>query len=131
MLFIIPTYAENLNLFGPAGRPSPLLDECFAVDQYQSHDSKPHIETKLRGWMRDEIIESQKARADLFKWKIIPAAAIRAAALGAADPLGGSARAGQDEMVTKREYLLCLAPLVCVYTDILCAHMNLLIRIIR
>lgn len=59
--------------------------------------------------LRDEIIESPKARADLFKWKIILVAAIRAAVLGAADPLGGTARAGQD---------------------ILCAHMNLRIRVI-
>src|SRR6476620_5919020 len=80
--------------------------------------------------LRDEIIESQKARADLFKWKIILVAAIGAAVLGVAYPLGETARAGQDELVTKREYLLCLVPLVCVYTDILCAHMNLRIRVI-
>jgi hypothetical protein len=79
--------------------------------------------------LRDEIIESQKARADLFKWKIILVAAIGAAVLGVGDPLGGSA-ASADSLVSKREYLLCLVPLVCVYTDILCAHMNLRIRVI-
>jgi hypothetical protein len=81
--------------------------------------------------LRDEIIESQKARADLFKWKIILVAAIGAAVLGVGDPLAGTgARSGQEEIVSKREYLLCLVPLVCVYTDILCAHMNLRIRVI-
>lgn len=83
--------------------------------------------------LRDEIIESQKARADLFKWKIILVAAIGAAVLGVGDPLAGgkaAGQAGQDDLVSKREYLLCLVPLVCVYTDILCAHMNLRIRVI-
>ena len=80
--------------------------------------------------LRDEIIESQKARADLFKWKIILVAAIGAAVLGVGDPLGGSAHPTPDDMASKREYLLCLVPLVCVYTDILCAHMNLRIRVI-
>jgi len=79
--------------------------------------------------LRDEIIESQKARADLFKWKIILVAAIGAAVLGVGDPLAGKT-AGPDDLVSKREYLLCLVPLVCVYTDILCAHMNLRIRVI-
>ena len=74
--------------------------------------------------LRDEIIESQKARADLFKWKIILVAAIGAAALGlGATGLGGE-RAGTHQ------YLLCLVPLVCVYTDVLCAHINLRIRVI-
>ena len=80
--------------------------------------------------LRDEIIESQKARADLFKWKIILVAAIGAAVLGVGDPLAAGKTAGEDDMVSKREYLLCLVPLVCVYTDILCAHMNLRIRVI-
>jgi hypothetical protein len=84
--------------------------------------------------LRDEIIESQKARADLFKWKIILVAAIGAAVLGVGDSLGEAgktaAQAGQDSIVSKREYLLCLAPLVCVYTDILVLHLNLRIRVI-
>ncbi len=45
--------------------------------------------------LRDEIIESQKARADLFKWKIILVAAIGAAVLGVGDPLAGGKAAGQ------------------------------------
>ena len=83
--------------------------------------------------LRDEIIESQKARADLFKWKIILVAAIGAAVFDVGDPLASgkaAGQAGQDDIVSKREYLLCLVPLVCVYTDILCAHMNLRIRVI-
>lgn len=86
--------------------------------------------------LREEIIESQKARADLFKWKIILVAAIGAAVLGVGDPhvfvdAGKTgANTGEDDIVSKREYLLCLVPLVCVYTDILCAHMNLRIMVI-
>ncbi len=72
--------------------------------------------------LRDEIIESQKARADLFKWKIILVAAIGAAGLGVGAP--------KAEVASKVEYVLCLIPLVCVYTDVLCAHLNLRIRVI-
>jgi hypothetical protein len=69
--------------------------------------------------LRTEIIESEKARADLLKWKIILAAAIGGAGLG----LGSSA-------VGANYYLFCLIPLVCVYVDILCSHMNLRIMVI-
>ncbi len=72
--------------------------------------------------LRDEIIESQKARADLFKWKIILVAAIGAAGLGVGAP--------KAEVASKVEYVLCLIPLVCVYTDAQCAHLNLRIRVI-
>ncbi len=56
--------------------------------------------------LRDEIIESEKARADLMKWKFIAVAAIGAAALGVC--VTGSTG-------DKPEYLMCLVPLVCVY----------------
>jgi hypothetical protein len=66
--------------------------------------------------LRNEVIESQKARTDLFKGKIILVAAIGAAGLGIGNTTG------------KNYNLLCLIPLVCVYVDILCSHMNLRIR---
>jgi len=69
--------------------------------------------------LRTEIVEAQKARAELFKWKIILVAALGGAALGIAGESHGS-----------REYLLALAPLVCVYVDTLCAHLDLRILII-
>src|SRR5271165_6316276 len=72
--------------------------------------------------LRDEIIESQKARADLFKWKFISVAAIGAAALGVG--------AASSTAAGKPEYLMCLVPLVCVYIDMLCYHMNLRIMVI-
>jgi hypothetical protein len=62
--------------------------------------------------------ESQKTRTDLLKWKIILVAAIGGAGLG----LGSTAGTNY--------YLFCLIPLVCVYVDILCSHMNLRIMVI-
>jgi hypothetical protein len=54
--------------------------------------------------LRDEIIESQKARTDLFKWKIILVAALGAIALG----FEGSPQSPQAIGPTvSREYLLC------------------------
>jgi hypothetical protein len=70
--------------------------------------------------LRQEIIETQKARMDLHKWKIILVAAIGGAGLG----LGSTGGANPNY------YLFCLIPLVCVYVDILCSHMNLRIMVI-
>jgi hypothetical protein len=72
--------------------------------------------------LRDEIIESQKARADLFKWKFISVAAIGAAALG----VGAASSTPAD----KPEYLMCLVPFVCIYIDALCYQINLRIMVI-
>ena len=69
---------------------------------------------------RNEIIESQKTRTDLLKWKIILVAAIGGAGLGLGSTGGAKAN----------YYLFCLIPLVCVYVDILCSHMNLRIIVI-
>ncbi len=70
--------------------------------------------------LRDEIIEAQKARVDLLKWKIILVTGIGGAGLGLGGPTGA----------TPNYYLFCLIPLVCVYVDILCSHMNLRIMVI-
>lgn len=79
--------------------------------------------------LRDEIVESQKARADLFKWKIILVATLGALALGLeSDPQKAGAPANDPSF--SHEYLLCLIPLVCLYVDILCSHLNLRIMVI-
>ncbi|MCS6289101.1 MAG: hypothetical protein H8K10_09020 [Nitrospira sp.] len=63
--------------------------------------------------LRDEIIESEKARTDMMKWKLILVAAIGAASLG----IGSSASPAGHPWV-----LLALVPFVCLYVDALCFH---------
>jgi hypothetical protein len=76
--------------------------------------------------LRTEIIEAQKARIDLFKWKIILVAALGAAGLG----LGETSSRQGDHMMGRPDFLFCLIPLVCIYVDILCSHLNLRIFVI-
>ena len=75
------------------------------------------IEEKLR----DEIIESEKARGDLIKWKLILVAAIGSVGLG----LGSNATSMNNPTI-----LLALIPLVCLYVDMVCYHNELRILII-
>src|ERR1700736_1282309 len=75
--------------------------------------------------LRTEIIEAQKARSDLFKWKIILVATLGAVALGLGPPPAGSAASRFSN-----DYLLCIIPFVCLYVDILCSHMNLRMLVI-
>ena len=70
--------------------------------------------------LRQQVIESQKSRSDFLKWKLILIAALGSAGLG----LGG------DNYFNKTYMILCLIPLVCVYVDALCIHLNLRIKII-
>ncbi len=78
--------------------------------------------------LRNEIVESQKIRADFLKWKLIIVATIGAAGLG----LGSYGRDGDggDSTMSKPEYLLCIVPFVCAYTDLLCRHLSVRILII-
>ena len=69
--------------------------------------------------LRDEIIECQKARTDLLKWKIILVAALGGGAFG----IGATADSA-------RPILLGLIPLVCAYVDVVCIHNDIRIRII-
>ena len=58
--------------------------------------------------LRDELVESQKMRIDLFKWKIILIAGLGAGASG----VGGV-------QIQHPALLLSLIPLVCMYVDLL------------
>lgn len=69
--------------------------------------------------LREEIIEAEKMRADLIKWKLLLVAGLGATGLG----LNGSSHDGITE-------LLCLIPFVCVYVDLLARHLNLRIHVI-
>ena len=69
--------------------------------------------------LRDEILESQKARTELMKWKLFLVAVIGAAGLG---------------IGSKPEYvpvaLLALIPFVCLYVDAICIHNEVRIMMI-
>ncbi len=69
--------------------------------------------------LRDEIIESQKIRADLIKWKLILTAVLGAAGLGL-----------EKGNMEDTALLLCLIPFVCIYVDLAARHQNLRIFVI-
>lgn len=70
--------------------------------------------------LRTEIVELEKARTDLLKWKLIGVAALGAAGLGFTEHQGG----GDAYLV------LALIPLVCFYVDLLCRHITLRVMVI-
>ena len=69
--------------------------------------------------LSDEIVESQKARSELLKWKAISVAALGAAGLGLSGPT-----------VPQADLALCFIPLVCAYIDLQCRHLTLRILVI-
>jgi hypothetical protein len=73
--------------------------------------------------LRSEILESQKARIDLLKYKLIAAAALGAIGIGA-----GNLSTQFVEIDIK--LVLAIIPLVCVYVDLLCWHNSIRILII-
>ena len=81
--------------------------------------------------LRTEIIEAQKTRSDLFKWKIILVATLGAAALGFGQKEGAPAGpAALPQQRIANDYLICIIPFVCLYVDILCSHINLRMLVI-
>jgi hypothetical protein len=72
--------------------------------------------------LRNEIVESQKMRIDLMKWKLILVAVIGAVGLGL------NAKSPRPHINTN--LLLCLIPFVIVYVDLLCQHLLLRIYVI-
>ena len=71
--------------------------------------------------LREEIVESEKARTDLMKWKLILIAGIGGAALG----IGSEA-----ESIGHTSVLLALIPFVRLYVDALCIHNHYRILVI-
>lgn len=72
--------------------------------------------------LRQEILESQKARSDFLKFKLISIATLAAAGLG----LNGKGSILGENI----DYVLCVIPLICIYVDLLCYHNNIRIKII-
>jgi hypothetical protein len=73
---------------------------------------------------RNEIIEAEKGRMDLLKWKVLLIAGIGAVGLGF------SSSEKEVIPVISRHLLLCIIPLVCVYVDSLCQHLQIRILVI-
>lgn len=70
--------------------------------------------------LRDEIIESEKIRSDLLKWKLIGVAGLGAAGLGL----------NEASQHIDSYLILPLIPPVCFYIDLLCRHTSLRILVI-
>ena len=70
--------------------------------------------------LRQEIIQSESARSDLPKWKVIGIGALGAAGLGLNQGTNG----------LRTYFLLPLIPLLCFYVDLLCRHLSLRILVI-
>jgi hypothetical protein len=70
--------------------------------------------------LREEILQAERVRSDLLKWKLALVGALGAAGLGFA---GSDGPAGAV-------LVLCLVPLVCLYVDLLCSHLSLRILVI-
>lgn len=66
--------------------------------------------------LRTELIETQKVRSDLMKWKLIIIAIVGGAALGLSS--GGGA-------MSQSPLALAILPIACVYVDLLCRHLSL------
>jgi hypothetical protein len=64
--------------------------------------------------LRTEIIESEKARIGLLKYKLVVVASL--AAIG----LGFSERNANTKIAS--DYILCIIPFACAYVDLLCYH---------
>jgi hypothetical protein len=73
---------------------------------------------------RNEIIEAEKGRMDLLKWKILLIAGLGAVGLGLSSPEKAA------NPVISRHLLLCIIPFICVYVDSLCQHLQIRILVI-
>lgn len=71
----------------------------------------------LQPW--EEIIEAQKIRSDLLKWKVVAIAVLGATGLGLS---------GKNLPFT--DLVLCAIPFVAAYIDMLCRHLSLRIMVI-
>ena len=66
------------------------------------------------------IIETQKARTELLKWKLIISSTLAGVGLGLTN----------STEVPNLELLLCCIPFVCFYVDLLCSHYSMRIQVI-
>jgi hypothetical protein len=69
---------------------------------------------------KNEMLEAQKERDSLMRWKLILVSTIGAAALGFS----------QNSPLPNAEFALCLIPFTCVYVDILCRNLSIRTKMI-
>ena len=69
--------------------------------------------------LRNELIQSQKVRSDLLKWKLLIVSGVGGAALGFSGRNPSSAHLA-----------LAVLPLACAYVDLLCRHLSLRNKVI-
>lgn len=72
--------------------------------------------------LRTEIVESEKARIDFLKYKLMAIASLGAIGLGFSEQ-NINAKIASD-------YVLCIIPFVCAYVDLLCYHNTIRILVI-
>jgi hypothetical protein len=70
--------------------------------------------------LREEILQSERVRSELLKWKLGLVGALGALGLGFA----GTERLNHADLV------FCAIPPVCVYVDLLCRHLTLKMLVI-
>jgi len=74
---------------------------------------------------KTEIIEAEKSRTDLLKWKLIIVATLGAVGLGIDPEDSGSTSAVMSPILA-----LSLIPLAATYVDLLCKHLQLRILVV-
>lgn len=72
--------------------------------------------------LRTEILESEKARIELLRYKLIAVASLGALGLGF--------HVQKDNAKIAFDYVLCIIPFVCAYIDLLCYHNTIRILVI-
>jgi hypothetical protein len=72
--------------------------------------------------LRTEIRESEKARIELLRYKLVAVASLAA--------LGFGFQIQRDNAKIEFDYVLCIVPFVCAYIDLLCYHNTLRILVI-
>ena len=65
--------------------------------------------------LKTELLQSQKTRDDLMKWKLLLVSGIGSTALGFSGTKG----------FVHAELALCLIPFACCYTDLLCRNLSI------
>jgi hypothetical protein len=73
---------------------------------------------------KNEIIEAEKGRTDLLKWKLILVSALGSIGLGISNS------SSDAKPILSLHLTLCLIPFVCVYVDLLCKHLQMRILVI-
>lgn len=72
--------------------------------------------------LRNELIDTQKVRTDLIKWKLILVSVILAAAFGF------TASTEKSNRLPDIKIILCCIPFICAYVDLQCSALYLRIR---